>query len=57
MKYEGVKYISSWYSKLNKKKLFEFLNLSFNVLLLTNYFDNALLFINTESKGIKHFGV
>ena len=54
MKYKGVKYIGFWYSKLNLKVLLDFLYLSFNVLLWTNYFDNALLSINTESKGNKY---
>ena len=62
MKYKGVEYIGFWYSKLELKYielkiLFDLLDFSFNVLLWTNYFDNALLFINTESKGIKYFGV
>ena len=42
---------------LNWKSVFYFLTLSFNVLLQKNYFDNMLLFTNTETKGIKYFGV
>ena len=47
MKHKGVKYTGVWYSKnIELKSLFEFLNVSFNTLLLTNYFDGALLFIS-----------
>ena len=34
-----------------------FLLLVLMLFFFLNYFDNALLFINTDTKGIKYFGV